>query len=579
MRNEKLLTRAFNIIVVLAISTILITAVVLLYRAFEKSIRVEIFNYTREMEGSVRRTAGSEYRRYLLLLDMGKAIDTGESDDEIVTQLQEKAELFSSGSNFSDLVVSIGYFVEGSPETAREYRFNEETWVEKPDLFTRNNPELDRDNRFLNFESENGDTYLLVETLNGDYIVFFRLDRYGFVDSYLLNTLRSTYTEFSVEMVRIENRDKRKDFAEQFRTSLDEYRFRPFRILTGSDKNNQPLIVEMPGLIEIRRFMGDDGPVDTPQRGEKPEPPSIFNSGLYIKMIHEKGSFFYDIERRGAVNFFETAFIFIIVGILFMLLLFQLQRTRMLRRKEREFVASVTHELRTPLTVIRSAADNISTGIVPADRLQVYSGLIIDQSERLQNMIEEILIYSQFEEKNRKAEKPVHIDFSGFFSGLKPPLDAMVQSTGIQLIWDIKGLPETAEGYPDVLILVVNNLVTNAVTHAYPDRKGDIRICFRYLIPDKLRVTVEDDGRGIESHELKAIFQPFYRDSLSKRRQEKGSGLGLFIAKGKAETTGGKLTVESPYRRIDGSSPSGTRFTLLLPCIPAESTKTEQADG
>ena len=76
----------------------------------------------------------------------------------------------------------------------------------------------------------------------------------------------------------------------------------------------------------------------------------------------------------------------------------QLQKTANLRKKEKAFVASVTHELRTPLTVIRSAADNLARGIVPAEKLKIYSDLIIDNSSRLGTMIEEILLYSGFED-------------------------------------------------------------------------------------------------------------------------------------------------------------------------------------
>ena len=262
-----------------------------------------------------------------------------------------------------------------------------------------------------------------------------------------------------------------------------------------------------------------------------------------------------------------------------MLLLFQLQRTKLLRSKEKEFVASVTHELRTPLTVIRSAADNLSTGIVPAEKLKVYSELISDQSKRLGNMIEEILLYSKFEERRRKTEALVSVNFSYLISQLKPTLEAVASADGIVLHWDIDGLPEFVETHPEVITLAVNNLVTNAVNHAYSGDEAidkaanearEIRIKIRLLIPDKLQITVEDDGRGIESRELKHIFDPFYRDNISRSRQEKGSGLGLFITQRKAVVCGGKLTAESPYRRIDGSRPSGCRFSIIIPCVVKE---------
>ena len=274
--------------------------------------------------------------------------------------------------------------------------------------------------------------------------------------------------------------------------------------------------------------------------------------------------------------------ILLIIGVLFYLLLSQLQKTRQLRRKEREFVASVTHELRTPLTVIRSAADNLSTGIGPEDKLKIYSGLIQEQSDRLGKMIEEILLYSKFEDKRKINETAENTDLNALIESLRPGLEYVAEAENIRLHWDTSGLPGTMRTFPEVITLILNNLVTNAVNHAYteprpevadPEKLPEIRVRIRYLITGRLMFEIEDDGRGIDSRELKHIFDPFYRDSVSRHRQEKGSGLGLFIAARKAALAGGKLTAESPYRRIDGRRLHGCRFTLILPCfLPEENT-------
>ena len=192
-------------------------------------------------------------------------------------------------------------------------------------------------------------------------------------------------------------------------------------------------------------------------------------------MVHRAGSFYHDIEYRAAVNFIETVIIFIIIGVLFILLFFQLQRSRLMRSKEKEFVASVTHELRTPLTVIRSAADNLNNGIVSEDKLQVYGGLITEQSDRLSNMIEEILLYSKFEDKRRKPDAPVKVNFEELVTQIRPILDTLASSEGIKLNWDTKGLPETGMCHPEIISLALNNLVANAVNHAYSETSSGER--------------------------------------------------------------------------------------------------------
>lgn len=574
MKHEKTLTRAFNSIVIIVIIAILTIAVFLVYRTFDKSVKVDVFNYSRELENSVRRTTATEYRRYLLLIDLGKSLGSDLSDEAFSELLEGKSVMLDQDGEIPNLVSSIGYFYKSSPKSALEYDFDSEEWSEINGVFDTREINHGWANFSVDAGSQADDFYIAVEN-RGERVVFFKLNSFGFINSYARESIESANEEFYFEWLLFSDADARKSIEDYFESGPADYQFRPFRILLGAHKDKQPLIIELPGFFELRRIMEKTEEESSEIKSGKPERPAFMNTGYFVKMTHRSGAYYHDIEYKTAVNYIETVIIFIIIGILFMLLLFQLQRTRLLRSKEKEFVASVTHELRTPLTVIRAAADNLFSGIVSVEKHKVYGGLIIEQSERLGNMIEEILLYSKFEDRRRRPENPVSVNFSNLISQIKPTLDAVAAVDRTSLHWDISGLPESAETHPEVITLIVNNLVTNAINHAYSgdentDRVIEIRIKFRMLIPDKLEITVEDDGRGIEPRELKRIFNPFYRDAVSRSRQEKGSGLGLFIAQRKAAVSGGKLTVESPYRRIDGSRPSGCRFSLVLPCIVKE---------
>jgi signal transduction histidine kinase len=87
----------------------------------------------------------------------------------------------------------------------------------------------------------------------------------------------------------------------------------------------------------------------------------------------------------------------------------------------------------------------------------------------------------------------------------------------------------------------------------------------RTRLPDAIQFFVEDDGRGIAKHEAALVFEPFYRDETSRALHEKGSGLGLFIARRKARLLGGDLKLESPYERMDALRRHGCRFILEIP--------------
>jgi len=279
------------------------------------------------------------------------------------------------------------------------------------------------------------------------------------------------------------------------------------------------------------------------------------------------------IEGRLAWNWFGSTLLLAVLDAAFGLVLGQAARLAAQRRREREFVASVTHELRTPLTVIRSAADNFTRGIVAAERQGQYGRLIMDQVLRLGRMIEEMLALAQTEAGSSSAPVEAPVVFGPWLDELRPPLEALAASRGVTLEWDTAGVPAAGKTDPDVLRLVVENLVVNAVNHAYPASSPGpkpVRITLKYRLAGRLEVIVDDDGRGIAPREAQKVFDAFYRDEVSRNTQEKGSGLGLFLAQRQARRVGGSLTLETPWRRIDGVKRPGCRFVAALPLKPLE---------
>ena len=567
---ERVLSKAFTIIIIIITAVIFSIAAFLAFRTFEKSAGTDIFSYNRSLEDRVRRAAAAEYRRYLFLLDVGKSLGENVDSEQIESRIESTAALFGDDGEITDMIQSVGYFRNGMPESAKEYIFKDEEWKPVKDVF--NEKKTIHGWRYYSSDRKpsSGENFLAVANDRGDNTVFFRLDLDSFISSYVMEAVAALSSDFSVGWEWLSPKSTPDFMGNPPDSSIDNYDFKPFSIITGINRGGEPLYIEMLGFADLRWFMDrDENEVDD-DKAPKPERSDFFDLRYFIKLTNENGAYYFDIEHEAAVNFFETLVILLIICLFVIMLFIQLQRTRLLRRKEKEFVASVTHELRTPLTVIRSAADNLSTGIVPPDKLKVYSGLISEQSERLGSMIEKILLYSRFEDKKKINEKAVEMDFNYLTIDLKNSLDPLSSVKGITLHWDTKGLPAKAMGFPEVMMLSVNNIVSNAVNHAYIDSPGDVRIRFRFLITDSLQIEIEDDGRGIEQREQKKIFTPFYRDSVSRSRQEPGSGLGLFIVKQRILMIGGNLKIESPYRRIDGSRPSGCRFTVTMPCKSEE---------
>ena len=362
--------------------------------------------------------------------------------------------------------------------------------------------------------------------------------------------------------------------------SMKGYRFSPLAALSGrAYKEEKDLRIRVPSPLSLTRQLILNDDILDDEDGKRPqdlssnkifkrngpyqeEPELVLLAGL------PDGPFYLNIERKNALDWLQSMLLLLGIGAIVLILLIQKSRLRQLREKEKEFVASMTHELRTPLTVIRSASDNLSRGIITPERLPQYGRLIQNQVLRLSTMIEEILMFSSMERTLQPPEM-IETELPALVDELERSVEAVASERGIDLHWDKEGLPGPGLGDPDLIRLVLNNLIMNSLNHAYPvGEPGTVRIKIHYCIPETLKITVEDEGRGISGGEQKKIYMPFYRDRISRQNQEKGSGLGLFIVKKKSDAAGAELRLESPYTRLDGKRQRGCRFSLTLPYIP-----------
>lgn len=411
----------------------------------------------------------------------------------------------------------------------------------------------------------------LPETPERAIIIEMEISR--FLRRYLLPALNESLPDFSVtyttEKAAAPGFNNREDTGEQ--SQGRRYRFSPWKALLAPQREEEKYYIPLgSGQLMLSDekddkrfpFQGVVRPFAL-NEGERQSGGALVIESLGVSLLRQA-------ERRVALNWLLSQFLLVGVGGAFTLMLFQGHRLKTQRRREREFVAAITHELRTPLSVLQSAADNIKEGIVPARRLPRYGELMTTQVHRLSEMIEGLLLFSRLE---GKAEQP------GIIERITPdeletrlreriPPEEGGASRG-RVSFDFGALPERFPADREGLDLILGNLLTNALIHAYPE-EGPIRILGRCTLPNKLHFTVEDDGRGVPPREQRKLFSPFFRGEKSREEQIKGSGLGLHLSARKARLMGGRLTLESPYERLDGRRREGCRFTLSLPYQPQE---------
>ena len=102
---------------------------------------------------------------------------------------------------------------------------------------------------------------------------------------------------------------------------------------------------------------------------------------------------------------------------------------------------------------------------------------------------------------------------------------------------------------------VFNNLIENAIKYCQPGTRIEVRV---WSVEDRVMVSVQDDGPGIEATDLKTLFTPFQRTRARALSEEHGAGLGLAIAKHMVDLHGGQISVSSEIG-------VGTTFCVSLP--------------
>jgi signal transduction histidine kinase len=240
------------------------------------------------------------------------------------------------------------------------------------------------------------------------------------------------------------------------------------------------------------------------------------------------------------------------------------QEVKASRQAQRDFVANVSHELKTPLTSIQGFSQAILDGTARDSEAQRHAARIInDESERMARLVNELLDLAKLDAGQIvMAREPVNM--GQLLRGCVEKLTPQARQGGTELRLDLGALPSLS-GDNDRLAQVFTNLIDNALKHT--PQGGRVSVAAREAISQPARkgekavpaieVSVADTGSGIPPEDLSRIFERFYQVDKSRRRQDRGAGLGLAIAKEIVQAHEGQIKAES----VVGV---GTKFTVTL---------------
>jgi signal transduction histidine kinase len=226
-------------------------------------------------------------------------------------------------------------------------------------------------------------------------------------------------------------------------------------------------------------------------------------------------------------------------------------------RMKTEFASTVSHELRVPLTSLIGYSELLLSRGPHSGQARHWATLIHQQSERLKELLDDVLSASMIEE-SAVTLMPRTMDLPNVVARAIAALPEVAPTITIEVDFP-PGLPPIMAD-PDKLLQILTNVLTNAVK--YSPEGGEIRVSGA-VVNGRLRLSVVDHGLGIGSDDLPRLFQRFYRLHSRSNPNIGGTGLGLYISRGLAELQGGTLWAESQGPGL------GSTFHLELPLAPS----------
>ena len=226
-----------------------------------------------------------------------------------------------------------------------------------------------------------------------------------------------------------------------------------------------------------------------------------------------------------------------------------------LETTRRDFVANVSHELRTPLTVLAGFLETLKDmpdEALSAEQREQYMGMMLEQAQRMQAIVADLLTLSALEASPSAEPHPVNM--RTLIEAARQQAEPLSAGRH-KFVWQIDEALDLL-GTATELGSAVTNLLVNAVR--YTPEGGTITISWQREADGGARYRVVDTGIGIAAHHLPRLAERFYRVDRSRSRESGGTGLGLAITKHIAMRHDGELQIASEVGK-------GSTFSIKFP--------------
>ena len=223
-------------------------------------------------------------------------------------------------------------------------------------------------------------------------------------------------------------------------------------------------------------------------------------------------------------------------------------------KSRREFLSNISHDLRSPLTSMRGFLQAILDGTIPEGKRERYLQIVLDETERLSKLANNLLEINKLEESEKLNIKP--FDVNELIRHTLSTFEERAAKNFIDLDSELYNDKCIVAADEEKIQRIIYNLVDNALkfTHKY----GIIRVITEPSKDGKkIFVTVKDNGKGVSKEDQKKVFDRLYKADTSRGMDKKGTGLGLSIVREFVKAHNETITLKSDVGK-------GCAFTFTL---------------
>jgi len=240
---------------------------------------------------------------------------------------------------------------------------------------------------------------------------------------------------------------------------------------------------------------------------------------------------------------------------------FQKKKLEEINAEKSKFFANISHEFRTPLSLILGPVERMMHREADADTKQNLT-MVYRNTRRLHRLIDQLLDLSRIE-SGQLPLKVGPLDLVHFTYGIVLEFTPLAESKNISLNFKSKTPELEIYAEADKVEKILSNVISNALK--FTPKNGTVGISLLYLPADTACtaeqthavIRVADNGPGIPAESLSVIFDRFYQVDHSHTGENKGTGIGLSLAKELVDMHKGKIEVASTPGK-------GTTFSILF---------------